>query len=111
MPSDELSAEFYRGAKWFRDTYAICSCKCGDDGGEAVFDLLATAEAREAVEPSAAEVIEALNTALVEMYNGACGRIGTSQAAAKHSRQLKALFVYQQYRDQLARWKEAHGGK
>ena len=50
-----------------------------------------------------------LNTALNEMYQGACERIGLKKTAEKHSRQLRALANYQQYRE-IAAIRAAKGG-
>ena len=65
----QRSAEFLRGAKWFRDTYAICSCKCGDDGAAVLVDLLAEAEASEGSATKAFQnrikQLEAMNAGLL----------------------------------------------
>jgi hypothetical protein len=90
----ERSVEFYLGAKWFRDTYVICSCKCGDDGAAVLVDLLAEAEAREASVPTAAKVIAAAEKAL---------RCGKWEHFTPDEREMLADALAA-----IAKWKEAH---
>lgn len=107
-PSNELSAEFLRGA--------IMVC---DDTGQrlaaAVYrKAFAAAEAREAAQPTAAEVIAACEKAL-----GGIDRIarcvhldmgGKHKYHIQHPGQHESIEEVKRALDVVRRWKEANGG-
>lgn len=102
MPSNELSAEMFSRVRMMAG--GDPQWDLSDNDTAALRHVLAAAEAREAAQPTAAEVIEALNRCF-DTIKHLSADIGTERGdSAVNGVALLGL-------SKIARWKEANGGK